>query len=262
MQKIKLSIIVVSYESRGYLEKCLASIFAKIDCSMPFEVIVVNNGAKEDVDGLEGTFLGIKIIQNSRNSGFGSANNLGARAASGEIIFFLNPDAEIISQNIALVIREFESDPDLGILGSRLIESTGNVQKWSVGAKISLWSILRNNLKKTQDEKYWQSRKKVEVFWVAGTALFVRRAVFLQLDGFDEQFFAYFEDADLCNRAHFFDKKVVYFPEFSVLHHGGKSFLVKKEQKKSYYASQDYYFQKHLGFFQTRLLKLLRIFSF
>lgn len=262
MREIKLSIITVNYKSRAFLEKCLASIFAKIDTSVPFEVIVVNNGAEAEMEGLARVFPSVIIIQNSKNNGFGSANNLGAKKAKGEILFFLNPDAEIISQNISLVVAEFENNPILGILGSRLMESSGRVQKWSAGAKITLGNILKNNLQKASDEKYWQSKEKIEVFWVAGTALFIRRASFLQLEGFDENFFAYFEDVDLCNRTHLLGKKVIYFPEFSVMHHGGKSFLEKKEQKKGYYQSQDYYFQKHFGCFQAIVLKILRFFSF
>ncbi len=262
MREIKLSIIIVNYESRDYLEKCLASIFAKIDPSVPFEVIVVNNSAKETLNGLVSLFEGIKIVQNPRNSGFGSANNMGAKVASGEILFFLNPDTEIISQNITQVLREFENNPTLGILGSRLMESSEKVQKWSAGERISLWSILRNNMRKTKEEKSWQSLARAEVFWVAGTALFIRRALFSRLKGFDEIFFTYFEDVDLCNRAHTLSQKVVYFPEFSVLHHGGRSFLEKKEQKKRYYASQDYYFEKHFNCFWATALKILRFFSF
>lgn len=262
MRKVKLSIIIVNYKSRDYLEKCLASVFVKIDTSVPFEVIVVNNGAEVEMEGLADAFSGVIIIQNAKNSGFGGANNLGAKEAKGEILFFLNPDAEIISFDISLITRELEDDPTLGIIGAKLVESSGNVQKWSAGAKITLGSILKNNLQKSGDEKYWQSSEKVEVFWVAGTALFVPRALFLQLGGFDEQFFAYFEDVDLCNRVHLLGKKVLYFPAFSVRHHGGKSFLVKKTQKKQYYQSQDYYFQKHFGWFQASLLKLLRFFSF
>jgi GT2 family glycosyltransferase len=177
-------------------------------------------------------------------------------------LFFLNPDAEIVSQNISAVIREFASNPVLGILGSRVVAPDGKVQKWIAGSKISLWNILKNNLNVVQDEKCWQNEKVTEVFWVAGTALFICRDLFFELGGFDEKFFLYFEDVDLCNRAHQLKRKVFYFPGFSVLHHGGKSFLGKKKQKGAYYLSQDYYFQKHFGSFQATLLKFLRFFSF
>lgn len=262
MRKIKLSIIIVNYKSRAYLEKCLTSIFAKIAVTLPYEVIVVNNDLKSELDGLVVLFPAVKIIQNSQNSGFGSANNLGAKEAQGDLLFFLNPDAEIMTKNILSVLDEFENNQSLGIIGSRIMTPKGKIQKWIAGTKITLWSVLRNNFKLIADNKYWQSTKPVKVFWVAGTALFITRKLFEQLNGFDEKFFMYFEDVDLCNRAQMHNKEVLYFPDFSVLHYSGKSFAVKKKQKKQYYLSQDYYFKKHLGFFQTSLLKIMRFFSF
>ncbi len=261
MRKINLSIIVVNYRSRAYLEKCLASIFAKIGFGVSLEVIVVNNDAESEMRGLAALFPGIKIIQNSENNGFGGANNLGAKEALGEILLFLNPDTEIIYHNVEDVMAEFENDSALGILGSGLMTSDGKIQKWTSGSKVSLWSVLRNNLKNSNNDKLWQNQKRLEVFWVAGTAMFISKALFLELHGFDVNFFMYFEDVDICNRTHLFGKKVVYFPKFLVLHHGGKSFLARKEQKKKYYQSQDYYFQKHFGWFQLGLLKFLRFFS-
>ncbi len=262
MRKIKLSIIIVNYRCRAYLDRCLASIFAKNDLGVAIEVIVVNNGVAVEMEGLATLYPEVRILQCVANKGFGSANNLGASVATGEILFFLNPDAEIISQGFSEIMQAFEKDPEIGILGSRLVLPDGNVQPWIAGIKISLWNILANNLNCVRDSYYWQSERPVEVFWVAGTALFIPKKLFLGLGGFDSNFFMYFEDVDLCCRMHFLDKKVVYFPGFSVLHHGGKSFLLKKNQKKNYYLSQDYYFRKHLGLFQTVLLKFLRLFSF
>jgi len=258
---MKLSIIIVNYKSRAYLEKCLRSVFAKITDSA-LEVIVVNNGAASELVGLGELFTRIKIIQNTKNNGFGGANNLGAKEAQGEFLFFLNPDAEILSGEASSAIAEFESDTELGILGAKLVDANGVVQDWIVGGEISLGNILKNNFGRIADKKYWQSSQKTAVFWVAGTALFVRRTLFLQLEGFDEQFFLYFEDVDLCKRAGDLGKKVLYFPALSILHHGGRSFFEKSKQKKEYYSSQDYYFRKQRGFFEFLLLKLLRFFSF
>lgn len=262
MEKIDLSIIIVNYRSRTYLEKCLDSLYAKIEKRVLFEVLVVNNDKEEDLSGLVAIFPLVKIIQNKKNTGFGSANNLGAKEAKGALLFFLNPDTELISREISLVMDEFKYDPALGVLGARAVTSQGKVQEWIAGREVTLWHILRNNLGFSGDRKYWQSEKKRAVFWVAGTALFIPREFFFQLGGFDEHFFTYFEDVDLCRRAQSFGRKVIYFPVFSILHHGGKSFMVKADQKENYYQSQDYYFKKHLGFFQAQLLRVLRFFNF
>lgn len=259
---MKLSIIIVNYRSRAYLEKCLSSIFTKIKPDFSFEVLVVNNGVAEELVGLAELFSKIKIIQNTSNDGFGGANNFGAKEAQGEFLFFLNPDAEIFSANFSEVLAEFETDPALGVLGIKLIDIKGEVQDWIAGGEISLGNILKNNFGRIADKKYWQSDEKIAVSWVAGTAFFMRKSLFLQLGGFDDKFFLYFEDADLCQRARDLGKGVVYFPAFSVLHHGGKSFSDKGKQKKAYYLSQDYYFKKHRGFFESLFLRILRFFSF
>ena len=257
---MKISIIIVNYQSRVYLEKCLNSVFLKINT--PFELIVVNNGLEDELRGLNNSFPAIKVIQNFENNGFGGANNLGAKEAQGELLFFLNPDTEIISEEISLVVAEFDKNPNLGILGSKIMTPEGAVQRWTVGARINLLSVLKNNLKIITDKQYWQSLEKKSVFWVAGTALFIRRELFLRIGGFDSQFFMYFEDVDLCNRVQLSGKTVLYFPSFSVLHHGGKSFSGKEWQKKQYYKAQDQYFRKNLGFFQASCLSVLRFLFF
>ncbi|MFA5961407.1 MAG: glycosyltransferase family 2 protein [Parcubacteria group bacterium] len=259
---MKLSIIIVNYKSRAYLEKCLISIFAKIDAGIDFEVIVVNNDAEQEIVALTEAFPKVRVMQNQKNSGFGSANNFGAKEAKGEVLFFLNPDTEVSSGKISSVLEEFSKDVDLGILGAKLINPDSTVQKWIAGGEVSLWRIIGNNFCMIRDKKYWQSSEETSVAWVAGTAMFARKKLFLELGGFDEQFFMYFEDTDLCRRMRLFGKNVLYFPAFSVLHHGGKSFSEKNKQKKAYYLSQERYFKKHRGNFEFLLLRFLRFFSF
>lgn len=255
---MKLSIIIVNYQSRSYLEQCLQSVFDKINNACEFEVIVVNNGLEQELFGLVALFPQLKIVQNQQNLGFGHGNNLGAQLAQGEILFFLNPDAEIFSKDISLVIRQFEKNNNIGIVGSRLLTEKKEVQEWSAGREINLVQILKNNL----GQKEILGEKEQELSWVSGTAMFVRKSLFDHLGGFDSQFFMYFEDVDLCTRARKLGQVVLYFPAFSVVHHGGKSYGEKRTQKKNYYESQDYYFQKHYGLGKMWLLKILRTITY
>jgi hypothetical protein len=89
--------------------------------------------------------------------------------------------------------------------------------------------------------------------------MFIRKELFEKLKGFDENFFMYFEDVDLCRRVRNLGYKILYYPEFIIKHFGGKSFDSKKEQQELYYKSQDYYFQKHFGKIKVNLLKLIRM---
>ena len=255
---MKLSIIIVNYQSRTYLERCLQSVFTKIKLAEEFEVIVVNNGFEQELAGLAVLFPQLKIVQNQQNLGFGHGNNAGAKIAQGEILFFLNPDAEIISADIFAVLHEFEKNNNIGIIGSRLLTENKITQDWSAGVEINLARVLKNNL----GQKEVLGEERQELAWVSGTAMFVRKSLFEKLGGFDSRFFMYFEDVDLCFRARKLGQIVLYCPAFSVLHHGGKSYGEKRTQKKNYYESQDYYFQKHYGNAKARLLKILRTITY
>lgn len=248
----ELSIIILNYRSSEYLKKCVASIFDEIK-GINFEIIVVNN-SKDALDQMPD----IKLIETKENLGFGRGHNLGVKSTEGEILWILNADTEIIQGKIKKVIDEMREKGKTGIMGTRLLDESGKIQKWSVGVEPTIWDLIRNNLGFPASRKIWESSQKSEADWVSGTSFFIRKDVFLKLGGFDENFFMYFEDMDLCKRARVAGYKVIYFPEFAVKHFGGKSFKNKKLQKKYYYQSQDYYFQKHFGKLQGFLVKLLR----
>lgn len=252
----KLSIIIVNYQSEPYLQKCLASLF-QFNLGIDFEIVIVNNDEKERLDGIKEKFPSIVFINSPKNKGFGSACNLGVRISQGELLLFLNPDTEILS-SFNLIINEFQKNSEIGALGPKLLEENGKVQKWSTGAEVSLPDLIRNNLGLPRSRKIWESPVARETFWISGAALFTSRKVFSEIGGFDENFFMYFEDNDFCRSVRKTGKKLLYFPEVAIRHLGGKSSQDPKKQKAYFFASQDYYFQKHFGSFQVFWLKLLR----
>ncbi|OGI33437.1 MAG: hypothetical protein A2271_03475 [Candidatus Moranbacteria bacterium RIFOXYA12_FULL_35_19] len=251
-----ISIVIVNYHSEKHLIKCLYSIY-KHSFKEDFEIIVVNNDQKDKIKELIQKFPEVKIYQNEKNLGFGAGNNVGARIAKGDILLFLNPDTEIISKNIEDVLSLFEQDDKVGIIGSQLRLDENKIQPWSVGYEISLLNLIKNNLGLMSSQDIWQAKEKVEVDWVSGAALFIRKDIFEKTSGFDEKFFMYFEDMDLCVRIKKLEKKVLYYPNFEVRHLGGESYQQKKLQKKDYYRSQEYYFKKNRNFFEWLLIKIL-----
>lgn len=251
-KKPQISFIIVNYQSTHYLEKCLGSLLSNSKL-IEKEIIIVNND--DSFLSVEGD---IKVIKSPQNSGFGSACNLGAKEACGKYLCFLNPDTEIISDNFQKIISEFENNEKTGVIGIKLEEENGKTQEWSAGREVNLWDIIGNNLGLKRSKKIWENKTKVECAWVSGACLFIRKELFEKLEGFDEKIFLYFEDIDLCKRAIKLNCKILYFPEIIIKHFGGKSSDSKKEQKKIYYKSQDYYFQKHFGRMQCFLLKTLR----
>ncbi|MFA6159883.1 MAG: glycosyltransferase family 2 protein [Parcubacteria group bacterium] len=250
----KLSIIIVNYKSADFLEKCVALVREKISEEFLEEIIIVNNDQEE---AIKLNFQdNLKIINNSKNVGFGAGNNAGAKVAKGDVILFLNPDTEIISKNIEDIFSLFQQDEKLGVIGSQLWLDDNRVQPWSAGHEINLINLIKNNLGLVKSQKIWKAEEEKMVDWVAGTALFIRKDIFEKIGGFDEKFFMYFEDMDLCKRVREAGKNILYNPNFKVKHIGGKSYQEKGFQKRDYYASQEYYFKKHRNFFEWLIVKM------
>lgn len=252
-----LSFIIVNYNSEPQLKRCLQSILKNVT-DFDYDIIVVNNDSSS-IYHLEKTF-GIKVLQMEQNVGFGSACNKGALFSQKKYLYFLNPDTIIDSNDIKSLTDIFEKDETIGIVGAGLLTETLSPQKWSAGKKTGILDIILNNLGFPPSKKIWQSQSITEADWVSGASLIVRRKDFLDLDGFDEKFFMYFEDMDLCQRMQSKNKKVLFFPSFRVIHIGGKCFSDKKNQKKFYYQSQDYYFKKHFGILSGLILRFLKKF--
>jgi len=255
-----LSVIIVNYKSEHFLEQCLASLYRAIGGRMSFEVIIVNNYPEEKLEKIRQVFPETRVIVNSKNGGFGQGNNVGAWEASGRYLWLLNPDTEIIAGNPYNIIGEFKRDAGLGALGCCLMTEYGKIQEWGAGDEVTLWDLIKNNLGIYASRKIWESGNKKEAAWVAGTALFVKRELFLEIGGFDEDIFMYFEDVDLCKRIRGTGKKIFYFPEIKILHKCGGSYGEdgKKRQKQNYYDSLVYYFKKHRSGFETSVVKTLR----
>ena len=258
--EIKVSIIIINFNSEKFLPACLGSIREKISPAVAAEVIIVNNDKREKLEYVKNNFQETIILNSEYNQGFGEGCNRGARASRGQYLLFLNPDTEIISDNMTEVLEFFEKNEKAGVVGSCLMTEKGNIQKWSAGVAVNLYDLARNNFGFSRSRRIWESKDTKEAFWVAGTALFISQKLFGQIGGFDENISMYFEDVDLCQRARKAGFLVYYFPLFRVLHRSGESFSSKGDQKKNYYASQQYYFEKHCGRIQAVLIKILRYF--
>lgn len=264
MENIKdLSVIIVNYKSEKYLERCLSSLYRAVGDRISLEVIVVNNYPEETLEQVKISFPEVKIIVNPKNSGFGGGNNLGAQKALGEYLWLLNPDTEIIEGSPAQILSKLKSQPDLGAIGACLITEDRKIQEWSTGTEINLWNLIKNNLGFLSSRKIWESQNERECAWVAGTSLFLSKKLFLEIGGFDENIFMYFEDVDLCRRIRQNGKKIVYYPTLKILHKCGASWEGytkenKRRQKQNYYNSMIYYFKKHRPYVEYLVVKTLR----
>lgn len=248
-----ISIINVNYNSKEYLEKLLDST-EKYLKNNDLEFIIVNNDEKS-LNLKKQRKIDIKIFHIGKNIGFGAASNIGAQKARGEWLLFANPDIEFIDNSLEKALIFMKKNNFIGIIGPQIIQSsTKKPQPWTSGGKTSLSQILfRNTIGKA-----WNKKTPMAVDWVSGTTLLILKSDFIKMGGFDEAFFMYFEDQDLCLRMKTHNKKVFFYPDFKVIHHDGKSWGNKKIQKNHYYASQDIFFQKYHSTLSYKFLKLIR----
>lgn len=240
-----LSFIFVNYRSATLLERSLTTLRAIVDAQTTAEYIIVNNDPAERValEALGYRLPGLRLLHQSENAGFGQASNVGGQAATGEVLFFINPDTELQQGNFLGLLAAFRFRPK-AIYGMSLIQASGEREAWSAGAFPTLFRLLGINLLPGLFPRPWQAETIRRTDWVSGAALAIRRDFFQSLGGFDETFFLYFEDVDLARRATAFGAWVGVYPFIAFRHAGGQSHESWQTKKQAYYASQRRYFEK------------------
>lgn len=258
-----LSVILVQYNNAGLTKRAIESFTEMI--SVPSEIILVDNGSTEaDATRVFRDMPNVHLIINKENLGFGKANNLAARRAKGDILLFLNNDTITSMDFVSPILREFGSDPLLGAVGPRVLNNDGSFQLSGGDLPTFAVEICDKVLYGLVDQKVGaavryaerRSLRKRKVGWVTGAALFVRAGLFKQLGGFDERFFMFFEDKDLCLRIGEAGYDVRMMPEVSVVHLRGASGAgVSDRIQHIYRQSQKAYYEKHRTGLERLLLR-------
>jgi GT2 family glycosyltransferase len=251
------SLVTVNYRSASSIGRMFRSLPA--DFSLKGEFIIVNNDVSEE-DFLERMFRGIefvRIINMGSNFGFSYACNRGAEIGRGIILFFLNPDTRLLSVSLEPVFQECLGD-DRVIVAPRLSQDDRD-EPWSSGGTVSPGRILLQNM--LPFSSFWAFLSDKSLSWVSGAAFALRKQDFDFLGGFDEGYFLYYEDVDLCRRAKELGFRIQRNKSVVFLHHGGRSHAEETgKQKKAYFHSQDRYIRKHYGPFWRWLFRILRVF--
>jgi GT2 family glycosyltransferase len=228
-----VSVLIVSWNVRAYLLRCLASLAAGAG-GLSYEVIVVDNASHDDtVAAVRAQFPDVQLIANRTNRGFTAANNQALAAARGAFLFLLNPDTEVRPGAIAELQRFLVAHPDVGIVGPRLLYPDGSPQssRRRFPTLVTLFTestIVQEYLpglavfrRYTLADVSPDHPQRVD--WVVGAAMMVRRQVYEQIGGLDEGFFMYAEEMDWCRRAQAAGWAVAYDPAAVVVHHEARS---------------------------------------
>ncbi|MBI5428212.1 MAG: glycosyltransferase family 2 protein [Nitrospinae bacterium] len=265
-QTLDLSIVVVNYNSRDHLRKCIRSIKDSAR-GFTYEVIVVDNASYDgSAEMMRAEFPDIRLIANKDNVGFSRANNQGARVSRGRYVLLLNNDTLVLPEALKTMTTIMDGNPGIGLLGCRLLNTDGTLQQ-SFYTKIGFVNdffrkYLVNLYEKRKNPivgKYleWRHSKPREVGMIKGACMFLRRQAFFDIDLMDENFFMFFEEGDLSLRIKRLGWKIFYTPEAEIVHFGGVSTAANSYKSEvEYRRSQLYFYQKHYGRGTLALIKV------
>lgn len=273
---MQLSVIILNYNVRYFLEQCVLSVQEAIK-PIDAEIIVIDNNSSDDSCLMMKTkFPEIKLIENKENFGFPKGNNIGVEQASGKYICILNPDTIVAEDTFTKILAFAEEKQDLGIIGCKLIDGTGNFlpeskrgipTPWVAFTKIfGLYKVFPKS--KLFNQYYAQHLNenqtgKVEI--LVGAFMFLEKNLYQDLKGFDEDCFMYADDIDLSYRALQQQKSNYYFHETTVLHYKGESTIKDELYMKRFQDAMNFFYQKHFkkSWFFTFFIQLgTLIFSF
>lgn len=267
---MEVSIIIVSWNVREYLRKCLEAVFTMIESNTSYEVIVVDN---HSVDGslemVQNDYPRVKLISNMYNAGFAAACNQGAQIASGKHLLFLNDDTEVKAGAVERLLEYLKNNHRVGIAGARLLNPDGTLQlgtarrfpspltafllisgcfRWFGWLKAVKSYLYRG-------ENFYKDR---EVDQVMGASLMVSKDIWNRVGGFDERFFILFEEVDLCRRVALAGYRVAVVARAEIVHQKGPSFKQVPKLRNYRYLSRSLllYGDKHFNFTANLLLYL------
>ena len=253
---MQLSVIILNYNVRYFLEQCVLSVQEALS-NIDGEIIVVDNNSSDDsCEMMKTRFPNIKLIENTVNLGFPKGNNIGVSQAKGDYICILNPDTVVAEDTFVKVLAFAEKHPDLGILGCKLIDGTGNFLPESKRgvptpfvAFTKIFGLYKLFPKTTLFNRYYAQHLsenetgKVDI--LVGAFMIMKRELYLEIGGFDENCFMYSDDIDLSYMALKKGKSNYYYHETSVIHYKGESTVKDGFYMKHFREAMQFFYKKH-----------------
>ena len=258
-----LSICIVSYKVRDVLEKCLNSIYGNTK-KMGFEVIVVDNNSGDGTwELVKDGFPDVRLVVNMQNLGFARAANMAIQASKGRYLLLLNPDTEILENSLENMVKYLDNNERIGILGGRVLNPDGtqmlscssfpSLLNYSLEAFFLYRLFPRSRFFGRPYLSYLDYDKPQDVDVVLGAFFMIRKKALEEVGNFDERFFLYSEETDLCLRVKKAGWKVYYTPDAKVLHWGGESTKTAKARTRTeLLRSKRLFFEKHYGSSKSR----------
>jgi GT2 family glycosyltransferase len=233
LSDVDLSVIIINWNSVGFLDKCLASVYSNTR-GMSLEIVVVDNASYDGcAELITSKFPTVRFIQSEQNLGFAKGNNLAVEHSRGRNVLFLNSDTEVIGPAIPRLLACLRSVPDAGCVGPKLLNSDGSIQETCLQAFPTILNQLLDSAylrARFPDWSLWgnaalfkEAVGPVPVDGIVGACLMIPRRIFERAGRFHPGYFMYAEDMDLCFRVQKLGLKNYYLGTATVTHHGGRS---------------------------------------
>lgn len=253
---MQLSVIILNYNVRYFLELCLLSVESALH-NIDSEIIVVDNNSSDgSCEMIKSRFPNIKLIQNNQNAGFPKGNNIGVAEAKGDYVCILNPDTVVAEDTFEKVLAFAKKQNNLGIIGVKLIDGTGNFLPESKRGIPTPWVAFTRILglyklfsKSPFFNKYYaqhlNENETGEVEILVGAFMFLEKELYQEVGGFDEDCFMYSDDIDLSYMVLQKGKYNFYFHETAVIHYKGESTVKDGTYMKRFQEAMEFFFRKH-----------------
>lgn len=250
----RLSIVVVTYNSRAYVDTCLQSL-TRMPPALDHDIIVVDNASPDGTAAaVRERWPAIRVIDAGGNLGFAAANNIGIRQTSAELVLLLNPDAVVRPAAVDRLVALLDARPDVAVVGPRIVDGDRRAEL-SFGAMMSPVAELRQKVLIVGNDHHVPlisgyvdrlTRREKPVDWVSGACLMVRRADAVAVGLMDERFFLYTEDVDFCAAIRSRGRTVLFTPAAEVVHLRGRSAsTTPRATEAAYRRSQLAFYEKH-----------------
>ncbi|MBM4028515.1 MAG: glycosyltransferase [Planctomycetes bacterium] len=264
-----LSIVIVNYNTRELLRRCLESIYGGAN-GTPFEIWVVDNHSRDDsVAMVRSLFPRVRVIENPANVGFSRANNLVVAQSRSDYVLLLNPDTLILADAIERTVKFMRTHPHVGIAGCKVLNRDGTLQlacRRSIPTpEVAFYRMTglsrlfpRSRVMARYNMTYQNPDETQEVDAVSGAFLMIRRQVIEQIGLLDEQFFMYGEELDWCLRTKQAGWSVMYYPEAQIVHYKGQSTQYNSRRAAfEFYRAMVLFHRKHFAGVCSPALNLL-----
>jgi len=253
----ELSIVVLSWNTRELLCRCLQSLAAQ-EHGVALETIVVDNASRDgSADRVARDFPQVRLLRNGVNEGYARANNQGARTATAPLLMLLNSDTEVRPGALRTLVDFLERFPGYGACAPRLVNPDGSVQRacmrfptLAAGFLYDSWFERRFGRSRAVRRYFMEEFDHLgdaDVDQPPGACFVVRRELWERLGGLDERLYLFFNDVDLCRRIRALGSRIRYVARAEVMHHGGKSTSQYRDFTGEWIVNRVRYYRKHHG---------------